>query len=140
MNQEYLFSTIRCVSFVKYFLLYLLILTLSPTLNLGLDDNCSISPYRLKYTVLSFFFLLASTGVILMELCLVLLYWLSIFGDVKKFGITLDSKFLPHLGFNCTVPSFTLDFSSFSVEYSVMPFFSNSSFTKEDIIQKMVKY
>ena len=50
INQEYLFSPIRCVP----------ILTLSPALNWGLDDNCSISPCRLKYTVLSFFFLLAS--------------------------------------------------------------------------------
>ena len=40
----------------------------------------------------------------------------------------LDSKLLPHLGFDGTVPSCTNTiFSSFSVEYSVTPFFSNSS-------------
>ena len=67
INQEYLFSPIRRVP----------ILTLSPALNWGLDDNCSIvSLGRLKYTVLSFFFLLASMGVTLMELWSVLLYYL----------------------------------------------------------------
>ena len=67
INKEYLFSPIRCVP----------ILTLSPALNWGLDDNCSISLCRLKYTVLSFFFLLASMGITLMELCSVLLYCLK---------------------------------------------------------------
>ena len=109
------------------FLLYLLILTLSPTLNLGLHDNCFVSPYRLKYTVLSFFFLLASTGVILMELWLVLLYCSNIF--MSRYWVltwTLNCFHILVLIVRFHL-SHTLDFSSFSVEYSVMSFFSNSS-------------
>ena len=36
-RNNYLLSPIRCVTFVEYFFLYLLILTLSPILNLDLD-------------------------------------------------------------------------------------------------------
>ena len=86
-TRNYLFSPIRCATFFEYFSFVFTYpdFIRSPTLNLGLDDNCFISQYKLKYTVLSFFLLLASTGVILMELCLTLLYWSSIFGSMSKY-------------------------------------------------------
>ena len=87
--------------------------------------NTSCFAFRLKYTVLSFFFLLASIGVILMDLCLVLLYWLYIFGSMSKYIVlpwTINCFHILVLVVRFHL-SQTLDFSSFSVEYSVMPFF-----------------
>ena len=71
INCKYFLSTIWCVTFVKYFSLIFAYSDLIIIFNFGLDDNCSVSPYRLKYTKPSFFFF-APTGVILIELCLVL--------------------------------------------------------------------
>ena len=60
-----------------------------------------------------------------MELCLVLLYWLSIVGSMSKCMVLPWTINCFH--FLVLIVRFhlsqTLDFSSFSVEYSVMPFF-----------------
>ena len=107
IDQEYLFSPIRCVFFIKYFSLILaypnFITNLEP---IGLDDNYSISPYRLKYTLLSFFSLLASTGSHFNGTVFGVIILVQYFWYVMILGITLESKFLPHFGFDCTVPSF----------------------------------
>ena len=127
--RNYLFSPIRCVAFIKH----LSFVFTYPDFIANLEfrfrwQYCSISPCTLKYKVLSFFFLLASICGILMELCLVLLWGFSIFGCMSKytvlpwtvncFHVVLIVRF--HL-------SQTEDFSSFSVDYSVMSCFCNSS-------------
>ena len=60
-----------------------------------------------------------------MELCLVLLYWLNIFGSMSKYMVlpwTINCFHILVLVVRFHL-SQTLDFSSFSVEYSAMPFF-----------------
>ena len=123
--RNYLFSPIRCVAFIKH----LSFVFTYPDFIANLEfrfrwQYCSISPCTLKYKVLSFFFLLASICGILMELCLVLLYCFSIFGNisihavlpwtVNRFHILVLMVWF-HL-------SQTLDFSLFSVEKSLFHF------------------
>ena len=66
-----------------------------------------------------------------MELCLVLLYCSTIFGSMSKYTVlpwTVNCFHILVLIVRFHL-SHKLDFSSFSVEYSVMSFFSNSSLT-----------
>ena len=84
-TRNYLFSPIRCATFFEYFSFVFTYPDFKTNLEFGFRCQLLHIAIWIEYTVLSFFLLLASTGVILMELCLTLLYWSSIFGSMSKY-------------------------------------------------------